>query len=182
MGIFSQKQNASSNPVEFWSMALNVREDDVLLCSFLRHLIRFAVNDNRDSVLHPKWNFLCYAYACIEEMNTYCSLRIFMKTFVPQRWIEPLTINSKYYLFSRVYSSWLRFWFSRMNIYANVKVKVMLTEWCSSIEYRVVHSEHVVRWRLHIACKGLAWILQKRCTNYILIYSRLLVITSSDFQ
>ena len=103
-------------------------------------------------------------------------LRIFIKTFVPQRWIEPLTINSKYYLFSRVYSSWLRFWFLRMNIYANVKVEVSLTEWGFSIEYCVVYSEHVVRWRLHIACKGLAWILQKHYANCILItrdYSQL---------
>lgn len=52
----------------------------------------------------------------------------------------------------------------------------MLTEWCSSIEYRVVHPEHVVRWRLHIACKGLAGILQKHYANCILItrdYSQL---------
>lgn len=56
-----------------------------------------------------------------------------------------------------------------MNIYANVKVVVMLTEWGFSIEYCVVYSEHVVRWRLHIACKGLAWILQKHYANCILI-------------
>ena len=79
-----------------------------------------------------------------------------------------LTDNLNCYLFSRVYSSWLRFWFSRMNTYANVKVEVSLTEWGFSIEYCVVYSEHVVRWRLHIACKGLAWILQKHYTNYIL--------------
>ena len=87
-----------------------------------------------------------------------------------------LTNNLNYYHFSRVCLQWLLFWFSRMNTYANVKVVVMLTEWCSSIEYRVVHPEHVVRWRLHIACKGLSGILQKHYANCILItrdYSQL---------
>ena len=95
----------------------------------------------------------------------------FYEAHCPIALIESLTSNSKYYHFSRVCLQWLLFWFSRMNTYTNVKVKVkvMLTEWCSSIEYRVVHSEHVVRWRLHIACKGLAWILQKHYANCILI-------------
>ena len=103
-------------------------------------------------------------------------LRIFMKTFVPQRWIEPLISNSNYYLFSCVYLWWLWFWFSRMNIYANVKVEVSLAKWCSSIEYHVMHPEHVVRWRLHIACRDRTWILQKHYANCILItrdYSQL---------
>ena len=54
--INSQKprQNASSNHAEFWSMALNASVDDVLLCSFLRHLIRFAVNGDYNGVLSQK--------------------------------------------------------------------------------------------------------------------------------
>ena len=43
-------------------MALNARVDDVLLCSFLRHLIRFAVNGDHNGVLSQKWKLLCYVY------------------------------------------------------------------------------------------------------------------------
>ena len=60
--INSQKprQNASSNHAEFWRMALNARVDDILLCSFLRHLIRFAVNGDYNGVLSQNPNVEIY--------------------------------------------------------------------------------------------------------------------------